>query len=111
MAVISRFLEKLNITPLKAQKFDDINLFLEKGHNIRLALIDIMGFDSKIWDYCKMLRDKNIPMLIISPGDSRQAINASYVLGVMHVFKKPVIMHELSSFIKAFIREEEKADL
>ena len=107
MAVISQFLEKLNITPLKAQKLSDVNDFLNKGLSICVALIDIMGFDSQIWYYCKLLREKNIPMLIISPNNSQQILKASYELGAMHVFKKPIVMNELSSFIKLFLQEEE----
>jgi len=106
MEVLCRFLEKMNMHALKAKCLKDINGFLNGSPSISLAIIDIMGFNNTIWDYCKVLREKGIPMLIISSGKNNQAMESGYVYGAKRVLEKPVLMKELATLVKLFIEAE-----
>ena len=106
MEVLSRFLEKMNLTVLKAKSLKDIDGYLDGRLSVSLAIIDIMGFRNTIWDYCKILREKGIPMLIISPRKSNETAETGYAYGAKRVFEKPVMMQELATLVKLFIGHE-----
>jgi DNA-binding response OmpR family regulator len=104
MEVLCRFLEKMNLVALNAKSLKDIDGFLNEALPISLAIIDIMGFGNNIWDYCRLLREKGIPMLIISPSKSDRTLEAGYAHGAKRVFEKPVMMQELATLVKLLIR-------
>lgn len=103
--VLSRFLEKMNITATHVQRLNDIDEALSKAKPVSVAIIDVVGYGDGIWDCCKKFNSMGIPMLIISPGNSPEALQAGYAHGAKGVFKKPVLMHELANCIKSLVSQ------
>lgn len=106
--VLSRFLEKIGLTAKRISMLTELNEILSSEPSISIAIIDTMGFDDKIWEYCKELKNKDIPMLIISPSNRIDILQNSYEYGAKGIFKKPVLMQELANCIKSLLPDEVK---
>ncbi len=102
--VLSRFLEKLNINEIHIQKLEDISGVLSSGFIFSVAIIDTMGFDDSVFEHCRQLRKRGIPMLIISPGSNMHGTQKHWHGAT--VFKKPVAMKELAACIRSLINQE-----
>ena len=70
-----------------------------------MALIDISGFDRTIWQYCEQLREKGIPLLVISPRESATITQEGITHGARSVLVKPLVMKELLILIHSMIGE------
>ena len=74
---------------------------------IHLGLIDITGFDNSIWNYCEQLKNQQIPFLIISPRQSAEIQNQSFVCGASNLLIKPLVIKQLFSLIKSLLGDLE----
>ena len=106
-SVLSRFLEKMDIRAVNVERLENMNKALSSEQSFSVAIIDIMGFDDIIWDCCKNIDKKGIPMLIISPARNSGIIKISFKHGARDVLKKPVIMKELADSIRSLISSKE----
>lgn len=104
--VLSRFLEKLGIEALRVHALEDIWAMLDSGRKLSVAIIDVMGYGDVVRDTCRLLREKNVPMLIISPRDNSEYLREGYGCGAKGVFKKPVVMRELADCIRTLLPNE-----
>lgn len=69
---------------------------------ISLVLLDVTGFDAKIWQSYHALRSHAIPTLIIAPPRSAH-LQAHY--GVTHPFLvKPLAVHSLLKLVAQILR-------
>lgn len=99
--VLIRFLEKLNIKAVQVQARGDFASALISAHPISFAIVDVAGFDDSVWDCCRELRKRGVPMLIIYGGND--PAGSEVLRQGAAVFKKPVMMRELAECIKAVI--------
>lgn len=70
-----------------------------------LALVDITGFDKRIWDFCEKLREKGIPFIVISPRQISTVQQQSVEHGAETVLIKPVVIAELLSLIEKVLKK------
>ncbi len=103
--VLARFLAKMNIEAVHVKTPGEVEAQACGFEPVAVAIIDLSGFGDAIWDCCKLLRQKGIPMLIISHGGDKKAYEAGFEHGAKGVFKKPVMMRELAGYIKALINK------
>jgi DNA-binding response OmpR family regulator len=96
----------MNIKATQVRILCEFDIALCSAAPVSVAIIDLTGFDESIWDCCKKLRKKSIPLLIISPGNNQKALWAGYEHGASGVLKKPVQMHELANYIRSLIDQE-----
>lgn len=104
--VLSRFLEKLNMKTMGVQDLSKVEVILKSGQIVSVAIIDVTGFDHTIWDTCAELKKRDIPMLILSPGNNSKILKECYEKGSINIFKKPVMMRQLAECIKSLISRE-----
>ncbi len=102
---LARLLEKMNIKAMHALTLSEADGILAGQEPIAVAIIDLMGFGDDIWDFCRALRRKGVPMLIISPSNNPKAFQAGFEHGAKGVLKKPVMMRELADCIRALITQ------
>lgn len=100
--VLAGFLQKLNINAVRLQNFYELDKVLASAGKISVAIIDLSGFDDGIWDICKILRHKGIPMLVISH-KGNIGFNVETERSVKGVFRKPVLMKEFADCIRSLI--------
>lgn len=102
LEILSDFLKKHNFESYLAHDYETLKGFIEKG-DFELALIDISGFDTRIWDYTKALQDKGIPFVLISTATKGKDDTQLVGKGAGAILAKPLSPKRLIEVIDALI--------
>ncbi len=105
LELLDQFLQQSGYQTLKVSDLAAFEQALQQGVSINLALVDIAGFDSRIWDYCKQIHKQNIPLLVISPRQSAAIEQQSLAHGARSVLVKPLVIKRLLTLIHTLIEE------
>ncbi len=73
--------------------------------NYSLALVDITGFDQRIWNFCEQLREKDISFVVISPKKTISIQQQSIDSGAKYVMTKPLVIKELLLLIQSMSKD------
>jgi len=76
---------------------------LQETEGVKLALIDISGFDRTFWDQCGKLQGKGIPFVILAPQRSPYVQQESLKCGARGVLVKPISAKEITEHIKGVL--------
>jgi DNA-binding response OmpR family regulator len=93
--LLTQFLEPRGYQVLATVSLETVDQALSHPHTIKLALIDISGFDTRVWEVCQRLRQQQVPFLVISPQQQAAIQQASVMSGAISCLTKPLIMKEL----------------
>lgn len=63
LELMVKFFGKNGHSTISATRFEEF----ERLRDADVVFIDIAGFDSRIWDLCEELREKEIPFVLIYP--------------------------------------------
>jgi DNA-binding response OmpR family regulator len=105
LELLGEFIDKLGYQSLCALGLEQLDLILNRENTIDLALIDVTGFDSSIWQRCQHFQTKGIRLLIISPQQSMSLQHKGIVHGASSVLVKPLVMLELTTLIHSLLAE------
>ena len=89
-----------------AATLEEFDQALTEANGIGLALVDIAGFDRRIWERCEGLRHHKIPFLVLSPKQSVAIQQASLTHGARGVLIKPLVVRELLGLIRSLLEED-----
>lgn len=103
LELMTNFLSKQGFTSVSALSYDDLDKILAQN-DFDIALLDIAGFDSKIWSYCERINQTKKPFFIISPIKNPKIDHESLKKGARGVIVKPLVMKELIELIKAMVK-------
>lgn len=92
---------------LQVTDLDELDRVLETVPDINLALIDLEGFGSEVWDRCQQLKRARIPFVLLSPHRSPTVQRDAIQAGARGVFIKPLAPGELVEHVRAVIGEQE----
>ena len=106
LELLCQFLGKEGYQLLTATTLDDFDRALADSDDIRLALVDISGFDRSVWERCEGLRDRKVPFLVLSLKQSTALQQASLTHGARGVLVKPLVVKELLGIIRSLMEEE-----
>jgi len=106
LELLCQFLDKEGYQLLTATTLDDFDRALADSDDIRLALVDISGFDRSIWERCEGLRARKVPFLVLSLKQSTALQQASLTHGAHGVLVKPLVVKELLGIIRSLMGEE-----
>lgn len=109
LELLAQFLGKDGFDVLGAATIEEFAQTLQGTASIQLALVDITDFDSKIWKQCEQLREKDIPLLIISPRQSAALQQESIASGAHGVLVKPLVTRELSDLIWRLLEQDQNS--
>ncbi len=84
---------------MTASSFEEVARAIDQPDKIGIALVDISGFDRRIWDCCEQLRSHQIPFLILSPKQSAAIGHESFSRGARSILVKPLIVKDLLSIV------------
>lgn len=70
-----------------------------------LALIDLGGFDRRIWERCERLRDLGVPLLVMSARQSAEIQQESLAHGAQSFMVKPLVIKELLKLVEILLQE------
>jgi DNA-binding response OmpR family regulator len=104
LELIVAFLNQLGYYTMPCSELnEELDLTIANNCSIQLALVDLSGFDSSIWEWCEKIRIRGIQLLVISQKQSIELTNESIKHGVSSVLIKPLIMKELTALIKGLL--------
>lgn len=103
LQLLAEFLGKEGYITSTASTLEEFDQFLAGENNVKVALVDITGFDQSIWQRCEQLRSKQRPFLVISPTQSMAIQRASLSHGARGVMIKPLVVKELMGLVKGLL--------
>ena len=103
LELMAQFFRKEGFDSLSASKLEDFATYVDGTHRIGIALVDIAGFDRKIWEYCEQCSNLEIPFVIISPQQIASIRQESMAHGAQGVLYKPLVMKELINLVSSMI--------
>jgi DNA-binding response OmpR family regulator len=106
LELLSQFLGRQGYQTHTAATLEEFDQVLGEDGHIGLALVDIAGFDRRIWERCEGLRQQRIPFLVLSPRQSASIQQASLTHGARGVLIKPLVVKELLGLIHSLLEED-----
>lgn len=103
--LLQKALSKFNFAIYHAANYKTIDTVLQ-SINFDIALMDISGFDSRIWDRCKAIRAQNIPLLILSGQPEGKIQQLGIKNGASGIIAKPLILKDFIQIIQSPINHE-----
>jgi DNA-binding response OmpR family regulator len=103
--LLAQFLNKAGYSTIQATNLEEIGEALNGTSIIALALVDISGFDRTIWNSCEQIREKHIPLLVLSPRQSDMIQQESLSHGAHSVLVKPLVVKKLFALIRGLTEE------
>lgn len=107
LELLADFLSKEGYATFTACTLEEFDQALVAEESAGVALVDITGFDSGIWECCEQLRRKRKPFLVVSPRQSAAIQQASLSHGARSVMIKPLVIKELIGLIQGMLEEQE----
>ena len=105
LGAISQQLLKEGYDALGVSNLEGLDDAIKGPKNIALAVIDLTGFDQRIWERCQELRKTKTPFIIISPQRSPTIQRDSMRHGASGLLVKPVGTKELMEYIRTLLGE------
>ena len=105
LELLAQFLNKEGYQTIGADSFEEVVRAIDLPDKIGMALVDISGFDRRIWDCCEQLRNHQIPFLILSPKQSAAIQHESFSRGARSMLVKPLIVRDLLSIVHSLLGE------
>lgn len=105
LELLAQFLDQAGYQVLAAQELDESGRVLDAHAEISLSLINLSGFDRRIWDLCEQVRTEGMPLLVISPKQSVAIEMESLAHGARGVLTKPLVVRELLALIQRLLEE------
>lgn len=106
LELLSQFLEREGYQTLTAATLEECDQVLADADGIGMALVDISGFDRRIWERCEGLRHHKIPFLVLSPKQSVALQQASLTHGARGILIKPLMVKELLGLVRSLLEED-----
>lgn len=104
LEILAQFLHKAGYTSLGASTLEEFTQVLNQyADKIELALVDISGFDSSIWQICQRLQTLGIAFLIVSPRQSASIAQTSLNYGARSMLVKPLAIKELLGLLQSLL--------
>ncbi len=100
LELLAQFLGRLGYRSHAVSSLEALDRALCELEEIKLALVDISGFDRGIWKRCERLQEKDIPVLVISPKQSAVIRQQSLTHGARGLLVKPLVMRDLAGLIR-----------
>ena len=101
--MLTTFLAKEHYTTYTVKSLIEFDLVLTEHVPFCMALIDITGFDVGIWSRCRLVQEKNIPFIVISPKQSAAIQQTGLGHGASNVLIKPLVIKELLAVIRSLL--------
>jgi DNA-binding response OmpR family regulator len=98
---LARQLEEEGYVTIGASSLEEMDSAIAGQENIKLALLDLSGFDNSIWERCDRMHEAKIPFIVIMPQRSPGLQRDSMKHGANGLLVKPLGMKELVEHIHA----------
>ncbi|WP_416676249.1 response regulator [Egbenema bharatensis] len=103
LELLTQFLSTKGFQLVTINGLEQFDRIFTTAPPIQAALIDISGFDRRIWTHCKVLCDRQIPFLILSSYYSSQIQQVSLAAGACRMLVKPLVISELVGLLQRLV--------
>ena len=86
-----------------AGSLEEIDEEINGASQIGVALIDISGFDERIWERCERLREGSVPFVVLTQQRSPAAQREGIRHGASTIAVKPLRIPDLLEFIRTLL--------
>lgn len=104
--LLTQFLGREGYQVLAVSSIEEFEQALMHSEEIDLALVDIAGFDRRIWEVCDRLRTENIPFFVLSHKQNVAIQQESLTHGARSMLVKPLVIKELLGIIRSLLEHE-----
>jgi len=101
METFSKELEAEGYATVGVSSLREMDRAIKLQENIKLAMLDLVGFDKSIWKYCDRMNKIKIPFIVIAPQRSPAIQRESMQHGANGLLVKPLGIKELIEHIHA----------
>ena len=105
LELLVQFLSQHGYRTLTGANLEEFDQILTAPQKIALALVDIGGFDRRIWLRCDRLLEKQVPFLVLAHTQSAAIQYESFVHGARGVLVKPLTIQMLLGSIRSLLAE------
>lgn len=106
LELLAKELEHEGYVTFSASNLDELDGVIEGRESIKLAIIDLTGFDNGIWERCEQLREAKIPFILIAPQRSPGIQRDSMKCGASGLLVKPLGIKELVEHLHAALGDK-----
>jgi len=103
LELLAQQLGKEGYQTVSATSLDELDTAIKKKQGFVLSLVDISGFDQRIWERCEQLRTSKIPFIIVSPQRSPTIQRDSMKHGAGALLVKPIGVKDLMEFVHTML--------
>lgn len=103
LELLTQYLGQEGYETRSASSLMELDQAIKRADKMSLALIDLSGFDQRIWQRCEQLRKARIPFIVVSPRRSLIVQQESMKRGASGVLVKPLGVRELVGYIRALL--------
>lgn len=101
LETLTKELEEEGYITVGASSLEEMDNAIKGQENIKLALLDLTGFDKSIWEHCDQLHEAKVPFIVIAPQRSLGIQRDSMKHGANGLLVKPLGIKELIEHIHA----------
>ena len=105
LELITQILEKDNFECFGAETYEQIDFVLDNQLELKVAIIDVVGFNEQIWKRCKRIHQRKIPFLVLSSHPNLLLQKESINHGASSLVTKPVLIKEFLKLLNSIINE------
>jgi DNA-binding response OmpR family regulator len=91
---------------VSAASLDELDRAILGKLPINVSLIDLAGFDERLWERCDELRKSKIPFIVISPRRSPIVQRDSMKHGASGLLVKPLGIKDLLEYVHTLLGDE-----
>jgi DNA-binding response OmpR family regulator len=102
LELLAQHLGQAGYETRSATSLEEIDREIDLG-GVGMALIDLSGFDQRIWEPCERLRRAGVPFIVVAPQRSPSVQREGMRHGASGILIKPLGLQELLEFIKPLV--------
>lgn len=103
LELLSQQLGQEGYETLSAASLQELDQAMQGTQKIALSLIDLSGFDQRVWERCEKLRKAKIPFIVIAPQRSPAIQRDSMRHGASSLLVKPLSIKDLLEYVKTLL--------
>ena len=105
LQLLTQQLDREGYETLSAASLEEFDTVIRGNKKIVLCLLDVSGFDQRIWERCEQLRKDKVPFIVISPQRSPTIQRDSMKHGASALLVKPIGIRDLKEFVNTLLGE------
>ena len=106
LELLNQLLEKEGYALFRVSDLEEFDAILTRKAPLGIALIDIAGFDPRIWERCEQLNQSHVPWVLMAPQSRFPAFQQEGLRhGARSVLEKPLNFSALRDLIRGALEE------